>query len=542
MLELPGYKLEKEIGKGGMATVYLAVHEGLHRRVAIKVMAAHPNDEFNFSERFMREARIVANLSHQNIVTVYDVNIHNGHHYIAMEYLPGGMTLDQKIKNGLTSTQALEIIKQIAAALGYAHSKGIVHRDVKPENIMFREDGSAVLADFGIARSTDVASKMTSTGTIIGTPHYMSPEQGHGLEIGPRSDIYSLGTVFYETLTGKVPYTAESTIAVILKHVTEPVPTLESDLVVYQPVLNLMMAKNQDDRYQSCAEIIVDFNSLILTGMASQATLNNHATVIQHATPGKRTVPPVNTAHYKHKINKLLVSGLGVSTLLFVFIAGYFYYSQQQQALLAQQVEQERLQQEQLRAQAESIKQSEEKQVRDRALILEQEHTAATQSRLQTEIDRQQQLQDELKSAKDAAKGKELREKAQRINSLLASAENNLLDSQLKPAYENYKAVLQIDGSNRNASDGINRVAENYLSLAIESASNNDFDKANLYMKSAIAIAPSHSKLAAIQSKISGMKNLYPTQALSPQPLPEQQNSATPPPEPRKKFRPVGGF
>ena len=154
MLTLPGYKIEKKIGQGGMATIYLAIHEGLHRKVAIKIMAEDLAKEHDFSARFMREARIVANLTHQHIVTVYDVNVHNSHHYIAMEYLPGGITLDHKIKAGLTHRQGIEIIRQIAAALGFAHSKDIIHRDVKPENIMFREDGNAVLTDFGIARST----------------------------------------------------------------------------------------------------------------------------------------------------------------------------------------------------------------------------------------------------------------------------------------------------------------------------------------------------------------------------------------------------
>ena len=374
MLELPGYKLEKQIGKGGMSTVYLAVHEGLHRRVAIKVMATHLPSEFNFGERFMREARIVANLSHQNIVTVHDVNVHKGYHYIAMEYLPGGITLDHKIKNGLAPQQGLEIIKQIAAALGYAHSKGIVHRDVKPENIMFREDGTAVLADFGIARATDVSSKMTSTGTIIGTPHYMSPEQGHGEEIGPRSDIYSLGAVFYEILTGAVPYIADSTIAVILKHVTEPVPTLEGELAVYQPVLNLMMAKNQDDRYQNCAELLVDLNSLMTHGKISQTTLNKHATVIQTAVPRKQTLPPAGIGNQKKQTNKFLVFGLAASTLLLGLMAVYFYFSSQpssqekyQQEPIRQQTEIEEKRQHML-AEQNAAKQIAEQQAQEEAL------------------------------------------------------------------------------------------------------------------------------------------------------------------------------
>ncbi len=145
----------------------------------------------------MREARIVANLTHHNIITVHDVGVHNKFHYIAMEYLPG-VTLDDKIKSKLDIKQILSIIKQIAAALDFAHKKDIIHRDVKPDNILFREDGTAVLTDFGIARTTKSETKMTATGTVIGTPHYMSPKQAQGQNIGPSSDLYSLGIILFE--------------------------------------------------------------------------------------------------------------------------------------------------------------------------------------------------------------------------------------------------------------------------------------------------------------------------------------------------------
>ena len=436
MLELPGYKLEKEIGKGGMSTVYLAVHEGLHRRVAIKVMASHLSAEFNFGERFMREARIVANLNHPNIVTVHDVSVYNGYHYIAMEYLPGGVTLDHKIKNGLTPLQSLEIIKQVAAALGYAHGKGIVHRDVKPENIMFREDGTAVLADFGIARSTDVSSKMTSTGTIIGTPHYMSPEQGHGEEIGPRSDIYSLGAVFYETLTGKVPYVAESTIAVILKHVTEPVPTLEGDLAIFQPVLNLMMAKNKDERYQSCSDLIVDLDSLMVHGKASQATLKSHATVIQPSLQRKQTLPSSGASNQKNKTNKFLMAGFAASMLLLVIMAGYFYVSQQQlaqekaqQEKIRQQVEMEQKLQQLLAAQ-QAVSQAAENQAQQQAQLEAAKLAELRAVEAQADMARQKQKAAAL-AAIEAANAKQPALQAANIETLVLTASKQKLPESL---------------------------------------------------------------------------------------------------------------
>ena len=272
-MEIPGYKIEREIGKGGMARVYLALHNALNRKVAIKVLDRQLDSDSQHSNRFIREARIVANLTHPNIVTIHDVGAHDGHNYIVMELLPSGKTLSDKIKAGVDSQYALSIVRQVATALKVAHEKNIVHRDIKPENIMFREDGSVVLMDFGVARSVDSATiQVTRAGQIIGTPHYMSPEQAKGENIGTYSDIYSLGVVFYQMLTGKVPYDADTPIALVFKHVSEPVPKLTGDLAVYQPLLDRMMAKTRDARYSNCDQIIADIDSIKAGKTASHAT------------------------------------------------------------------------------------------------------------------------------------------------------------------------------------------------------------------------------------------------------------------------------
>ena len=571
MLTLPGYKIEKQIGQGGMATIYLAIHEGLHRKVAIKVMAEDLAKEHDFSARFMREARIVANLTHQHIVTVYDVNVHNSYHYIAMEYLPGGITLDHKIKAGLTHRQGIEIIRQIAAALGFAHSKDIIHRDVKPENIMFREDGNAVLTDFGIARSTLPANNMTASGMVIGTPHYMSPEQALGQPLGPYADIYSLGVVLFETLTGKVPYEADSTIAAALKHITEPVPTLEGDLAIYQPLLNLMLAKKEQDRYQNCADIMTDITSLLASGVVSHTTLRNNATRIQQVSQNKRAPHPTafagkHTPSRDHRNKNLRMTGIAVSALVLSTLVGYLYYSQQDTSAKPDQAEQTQLQQAlshppqtdpltQQAAQSATQQTAEEhaatiqQQNEAESARLAQQRAAADEAQLQTDMalqKRQQaQLEAETKMAAHtakaalAAKEKQQGETTQKINQLLASAENNLLNSQLKTAYENFKAVLQIQADNRPAKEGINRVATEYLSLASHAASNHDFDIANQYINSVITIAPTHHKLAATQAHVNALKPVQTT----PLPPPAQQIDAVPAAtEPPKKRQAYGGF
>ena len=272
-MEIPGYEIEKKIGEGGMARVYLALHKALNRKVAIKVLNRQEGADSEFSDRFLREARIVASLTHPNIVTIYDVGEHDRHNFLVMELLPSGETLADKIKAGVDSQFALSIVRQVATALKVAHEKNIVHRDIKPDNIMFRADGSVVLMDFGVARSVDeAATQMTQAGTIIGTPQYISPEQAQGKNVGPCSDIYSLGIVFHEMLTGKAPYTADTPIALVFKHVSDPVPKLTGNIAVYQPLLDRMMAKKREQRYSNCDQIIADINRIETGKPTIQAT------------------------------------------------------------------------------------------------------------------------------------------------------------------------------------------------------------------------------------------------------------------------------
>lgn len=547
MLELPGYQIEKQIGKGGMAKVYLALHEGLHRQVAIKVMAKHlDEDDSGFSDRFMREARIVANLGHQNIVTVYDVGKHDGYHYIAMEYLPGGITLDHKIQEGFDVQKGLVTIQQIASALAYAHDKGIVHRDVKPENIMFREDGSAVLTDFGIARSTTSATKMTATGTVIGTPHYMSPEQAQGHEIGGYSDIYSLGVVFYEMLVGKVPYDADSTIAVVFKHITEPVPEFEGDIKQYQPILNNMMAKDKADRYQSCQEIIADLDKVIQgVTPASKATMVNTA-INPAVTPAQ-----LNKKQSQSKNKKLPVAIAASITAITIVAGTYFYYQHQQtQQLAVEQAQQQKYADQQKQAELKSKarpveQQAEQENVSTEDASLRRENTAAEQNAEQQAQQKAEQQRLALlqadKAKKAAAKARAAKERQQGINKLLQQAENDLFNTKLNKAYKKYTAVQKIEPGNRFAKNGIKRIADQYLALANNEAIKGNFEKANQYIAAVIKITPTHKNLAATQQKVFELKNQQLTAQATreAQQKAEQQNK---PAEEKQTRRSFGGF
>lgn len=259
-MDIPHYRILKTLGWGGMATVYLAIQESVQREVALKVMAASLRGEDEFGARFLREARIAASLQHPNVVQIHDVGIASEHHYIAMEYLPGGPVLDRSGQPRPVEF-VLRVARQIAAALDYASERGVVHRDIKPDNILLREDGTAVLTDFGIARASD-ASRMTRTGAIVGTPHYMSPEQARGLPLDGRSDLYGLGVVLYELLVGHVPYKADDSLAIGIMHITAPLPRLPENLSKLQPLLDRLLAKDPQQRFQRGNEVIEAIDAL----------------------------------------------------------------------------------------------------------------------------------------------------------------------------------------------------------------------------------------------------------------------------------------
>lgn len=246
--QLPGYRIKKEIGSGGMATVFLAEEERSGRLVAIKWYVPTLFGDNRGNRRFLKETKLMKNLKHPGIVSVYDAGMRDEYGYLIMEYLPKNLADLIAQSDGLKVQKAVNLTVQIADALFYLHKNGIVHRDIKPGNILLRQDGSPALVDFGIAKLLDSETNLTKTGISVGTPLYMSPEQCQAKKVTGRSDLYSLGAVFFEMLTREPPYTGRDSRTILVKHIKEPLPKLPFRLRACQPLCDALLAKKPTDR------------------------------------------------------------------------------------------------------------------------------------------------------------------------------------------------------------------------------------------------------------------------------------------------------
>jgi DNA-binding NarL/FixJ family response regulator len=254
-----GHRFARELAIGGTSMVYLAESERAGEMVVLKVLrddSAAGDSHLQFA-RFLQEYELISKIRHANVVRIYDLGIADDHAYIAMEYFPLG-DLRTRIARSIQPDEALQYLIQIAGALEVVHAVGVLHRDLKPGNIMLRTNGSLAIIDFGLAKHSDVRIEMTGTGQIFGTPYYMSPEQGHAQPLDERSDLYSLGVIFYEMLTRKKPYVAATPMGVIYMHANAPMPLLEGALAVYQPILNRLLAKAPVDRFDSAAALLAE--------------------------------------------------------------------------------------------------------------------------------------------------------------------------------------------------------------------------------------------------------------------------------------------
>jgi tRNA A-37 threonylcarbamoyl transferase component Bud32/DNA-binding NarL/FixJ family response regulator len=263
-VRIRGYRCLRRLAVGGSASVFLAEFERDGTQRVLKIFRQVPDvvEGSSTFERFLREFEIVAHLRHPNIARIYDIGVADDHLFLAMEYFPGG-DLRSRMREPLPWAVALGYLRQLAAALGALHDVGVLHRDVKPGNVLLREDGSLAFIDFGLARQIGLESDITGEGTIFGTPHYMSPEQGHGQPLDERSDLYCLGVVLYEMLTRQKPFVGDAPLAVIYQHANAPIPRLPAALAHLQPLLDSLLAKRPGDRPASAREIVASVDELL---------------------------------------------------------------------------------------------------------------------------------------------------------------------------------------------------------------------------------------------------------------------------------------
>ncbi len=265
------YRIIEQLGQGGMATVFKAYHAALDRYVAIKVLHPAFKEEPNFLSRFQREARVVARLEHPNIVPIYDFAEHKGQPYLVMKFIEGQTLKAHMNEKPLTKEEAVQIVDDVGGALAYAHKQGVLHRDVKPSNVLLSPDGSIYLADFGLARMAQAGASTLSKDVMLGTPQYISPEQGQGVrDLDQGTDIYSFGVLLYEMVVGRVPFNADTPFSIIHDHIYTPLPlpsTVNPNVPeVVERVLLKSLAKDRKDRFETVEQQVLAFRTAVLGG------------------------------------------------------------------------------------------------------------------------------------------------------------------------------------------------------------------------------------------------------------------------------------
>jgi serine/threonine protein kinase len=320
-LQVPGYTIQKLLGEGGMASVFLATQKSLDRPVALKILKKFDTEAQ--IKRFFNEGKIIASLNHHNIITIHDLGEVDGRCFLAMEYIEGG-DLKQRINAGLPPDEAIQLIKLLARCLDFVHQKGIIHRDIKPENILFRKNGSPVLTDFGVAKQLQSDTSLTMDGSAIGSPHYLSPEQAEQKPLDARTDIYSLGIILYEMLTGQKPFQGDSPIEIIIAHLTTEAPPLPKRLARYQELLDLMIAKDANERFDSAGDLVNFLEQL--QNPASRRVLPRKIGRITSSTEKKAKESPLSTNQQNRPSKRpYKLVWLGAASAAVLSSAIYFY-------------------------------------------------------------------------------------------------------------------------------------------------------------------------------------------------------------------------
>lgn len=468
-MQIPGYQIQKKIGQGGMATVYLAIQESLDRSVVLKILDAERIESEQWTERFLSEGRLVASLNHPNIVTIFDIGLADDQLYISMEYVEGG-DLKKRMKTPILASQCLDYLIKVGSALDTAHQHGIVHRDVKPANILFKDEDTPLLTDFGIAKQIDGDLDLTSTGIFLGSPNYVSPEQADGTKVDGRTDIYSLGCIFYEMLSGEKPFSSDSVVEIVIKHKQAPIPQFLDDYQVFQPLLDRMMAKKREDRFRNC-QIMIEY----IQELKDAYTKGSNKVVSEFdATVAERIDEPVQTVvPEKKSMNPLLMVLLIIAfsiNIILHFVEKSLSFDDYKPQI----------------AQQSNIPTS------------------------QADLDIQAGV-NTLATDPDTSLAADSASPAVR-SALLWLGKQSLEEFKLTyPAKDNayyyFSKLLDIEPNNPRAREGIMMIAERYAILAEKALADNDFQKSAAYINIGLQIDPQNASLHSIRSFLGELDN-----------------------------------
>lgn len=457
-IQIPGYKINQLIAEGGMAKVYLATQQSLDRQVAIKILSAEQAQ--HFSKRFMHEGKVIASLSHPNIIVIYDIGIHQSLHYISMEYIPGG-NLDEWLQQGLSYQQALDIFKQLLQCLAYIHKQGVVHRDLKPANILFRDNKTPLLTDFGISKQKDVNVNLTQDGTLLGSPYYLSPEQARAQPIDQRSDLYSVGIILFEMLTGEKPFEGPSCVDTIVMHLQSDIPQLPKHLQHLQPFIEKLLAKDKQQRFPSALAALQTLNKL-----ENQFSPCRYTSFRTGCNRLFKTVSQKLSAKY---FIFFLSTLLAISASILVLQQLTATTANTDQAILqATQAEPDNLH---ILSQPETLQ------------AIEPQASIDTQTQ-QAQID-QLLLQAET---------------AYQADQLTVPKSHNALNL--------YQSVLALDPNNSIAQQGITNIEQRYVTLIQHHIQQLNYAKAQLYLQRLSQIAPNHPAITSLQQQLREIDSL----------------------------------
>ncbi len=467
-MEITGYTVQQKIGAGGMATAYLARQDSLGRLVVLKVLNTDRRKNPLDFERFMNEARIVASLNHPHVITIYDIGACDDAAYMSMEYVEGG-DLRKRMRAVITPFDALDILIAVGSGLSVAHKKGIVHRDVKPANILFRKDGTPLLSDFGIAKQLTTDLDLTQTGIFLGSPNYMAPEQAEPNSIDGRADIYALGVILYEMLTGVKPYQSDSVLDVIMQHKRAPIPLLPSGLDQFQPLINLMLAKNRKDRFRDADSLLHHVRHMMQSGIiktSAQAKLTPDVDV-----SGEYTLPLDKARAIELPVRASSRGSIhALGGLLAAALAGYagLFYAQAR---------------------------------------IDRDMSPRRDPELQSlAVDVDRKLLGDTSAASPVATSASVDPSGEEVVKALAwLAKKSLDDYRLTHppqdnAYYYYSRLLEIEPGNVPARKGLMAIGERFAFLAERELANNNYDRAKGYVAIGLQFAPDNDTLLALKS------------------------------------------